>query len=193
MGMLTIKEPFLASVKLKVPNLVIKTVYWEYLYKKVNRNLGNIIQIDDITKGLYKITLNGDIKDFVSYTYDKVLQYMSNRDFIKMEEKHIKMIFLSFLSVSPVYIPYSELEMNGGYSDIVLYPDSRFGINNCQIWELKYLKKGENRQDKIDEAKGQIAKYEADEKFLRISQGMTTYKYIILCTKDNVEIVDMNY
>jgi hypothetical protein len=192
MGMLTIKEPFLASVKLKVSNLVIKTVYWEYLYKKVNRNLGNIIQIDDITKGLYKITLNGDIKDFVSYTYDKVLQYMSNRDFIKMEEKHIKMIFLSFLSVSPVYIPYSELEMNGGYSDIVLYPDSRFGINNCQIWELKYLKKGENRQDKIDEAKGQIAKYEADEKFLRISQGMTTYKYIILCTKDNVEIVDMN-
>jgi hypothetical protein len=192
MGMLTIDEPFLAGVKLKIPNLVIKNIYWEYMYKKINRELGHIMQIGHITKGLYKITQTGDINDFVSYAYDKVLKYMSNRDLIKMDEKHLKMIFLSFLSVSPVYIPYSELEMNGGYSDIVLYPDSRYGVKNAHIWELKFLKKGENRDEKIKEAKEQIRKYENDEKFIRLAEGLEIYKYIIIGTKDTVEIINMN-
>eukprot|EP00831_Metopus_contortus_P031052 TRINITY_DN25392_c0_g1_i2.p2 TRINITY_DN25392_c0_g1~~TRINITY_DN25392_c0_g1_i2.p2 ORF type:complete len:158 (-),score=40.38 TRINITY_DN25392_c0_g1_i2:31-504(-) len=134
----------------------------------------------------------GSIEDFVSYTYDKVLKYLSNRDLIKLEEKHIKMIFLSFLSINAIYIPYSELELNGGYSDIVLYPDTRYGVKNSHIWELKFLKKGEDRDKKIKEAREQIKRYERDEKFMRIAEGTTLFKYIILGTKEGVEILDEN-
>ena len=189
MGMLTIKEPVQALVKLKVPNLVIKELYWKYLYEKIQTELNEPLDVEQIGQSLQKMSQTGDITDFVTYTYDKVLKYISNRDLMGMEEKHIKMIFLSFLSVNNIYIPYSELELNGGYSDIVLYPDSRYGVQNSHIWELKYLKKGETRQEKLDEAREQIKRYEKDEKFLRLDKGTKRFKYIILGTKDGVEIL----
>jgi hypothetical protein len=189
MGMLTIKEPMLMGVKLKIPNLVIKELYWEYLYEKINTQLGNVISMGDIIQSLEMMAKSGDPSDFIHYTYDKVLKYISNRDLMGMEEKHIKMIFLSFLSVNNIYIPYSELELNGGYSDIVLYPDSRYGVKNSHIWELKFLKKNENREKKIQEAGEQILKYERDEKFMRLAKDTKLFKYIILGTKDGVEIL----
>jgi hypothetical protein len=190
MGLLTIKEPVLAMVKLKVPNLVIKELYWEYFYQKIRMELDDTLNIETIGKGLIKLATTGNPDDFVHYTYDKVLKYMSNRDLIQMDEKHLKMIFLSFLSVNMTYIPYSELELNGGYSDIVLYPDTRYGVKNSQIWELKFLKKSNDREDKLKEAREQIKRYETDEKFLRLAEGTQLYKYIILGSKDGVEIVD---
>jgi hypothetical protein len=143
----------------------------------------------DIIQSLEMMAKSGDPSDFIHYTYDKVLKYISNRDLMGMEEKHIKMIFLSFLSVNNIYIPYSELELNGGYSDIVLYPDSRYGVQNSHIWELKFLKKCETRQEKLNEAREQIKRYEKDEKFLRLARGTRLYKYIIVGTKDDVEII----
>jgi hypothetical protein len=189
MGLLTIKEPVQALVKLKVPNLVIKELYWNYLYEKIQTELNEPLDVEQIGQSLQTMSQTGDITDFVTYTYDKVLKYISNRDLMGMEEKHIKMIFLSFLSVNNIYIPYSELELNGGYSDIVLYPDSRYGVQNSHIWELKFLKKNENREKKIQEAREQILKYEWDEKFMRLAKDTKLFKYIILGTKDGVEIL----
>jgi len=191
MGMLTIKGPYLANVKLHVPNLVVKELYWEYLYNSINKELNDTLRVEPIGKALYKMAKTGEITDFVQYTYDKVLKVMSNRDLIKMEEKHIKMIFLSFLSVNAIYIPYSEVELNGGYSDIVLYPDSRYEVNNAQIWELKFLKKGDNRNEKLEEAREQIEKYENDPNFQRLTTNTKVYKYIIIGTKDDVEIINL--
>jgi hypothetical protein len=189
MGMLTIDEPIMANVKLRVPNLVIKEIYWEYIYKKVNRTLGDTIDIYSITKVTQTMAQTGNPKAFIEYAYDKVIKYISNRDLIKMEEKHIKMIFLSFLTMNQVYIPYSELEMNKGYSDIVLVPDTRYGVKNSQIWELKYIKENEDPEQKIKDAQEQIKRYEKDEKFLRLAEGTKIYKYIVLAYKDRVEIV----
>ncbi len=190
MGMLTIDEPILANVKLRVPNLVIKEIYWQYIYRKVNRVLGDTVDIYSITKVTQVLAETGNPKVFIEYAYDKVMQYISNRDLIKMEEKHIKMIFLSFLSMNDIYIPYSELEMNKGYSDIVLVPDTRYNIKNSQIWELKYIKENEKPDEKIKDAKKQIKQYEQDIKFQRLAGGTTVYKYIILAYKDRVEIIE---
>jgi len=190
MGMLTIDEPILANVKLRVPNLVIKEIYWQYIYRKVNRVLGDTVDIYSITKVTQILAETGNPKAFIEYAYDKVMQYISNRDLIKFEEKHIKMIFLSFLSMNEIYIPYSELEMNKGYSDIVLVPDSRYNIKNSQIWELKYIKDKEDPKEKIKEATEQIKRYEQDEKFQRLAAGTKIYKYIILAYKDRVEILE---
>jgi len=192
MGMLTIKEPLQTMVKLIVPNLVIQELYWEYLYNKINDELEGVLNIENIGKTLVEFSETGDPTHFIQYSYDKVRQYLSNRDLIGMEEKHIKMIFLSFLSINNLYIPYSELEMNGGYSDLVLYPDSRYNVKNSHIWEIKYLKKGDNREAKIKEASEQIARYENDDQFKRLSAGTTLYKYIILCSKEKVEVIDRN-
>src|SRR6056297_1878716 len=132
----------------------------------------------------------GEAAPFIQHTYNQVIQYISNRDLIKLEEKHIKMIMMSFLSITQAYIPYSELEMNKGYSDIVLVPDTRYNVQNSQIWELKYIKANENPGEKIKDAKEQIKQYEADKKFQRLAQGTTLFKYIILGYKDKVEILE---
>ncbi|MEA1883785.1 MAG: PD-(D/E)XK nuclease domain-containing protein, partial [Thermotogota bacterium] len=132
----------------------------------------------------------GEAAPFIEYTYNQVLPYLSNRDLIKLEEKHLKMILMSFLSITQAYIPYSEIEMHKGYSDIVLIPDTRYEVTNSQIWELKYIKDKEDPQEKIKEAKDQIKKYEQDQKFQRLAGGTDIYKYIILAYKDRVEILE---
>ena len=95
----------------------IKEIYWQYIYRKVNRALGDTVDIYSITKVTQTLAETGNPKAFIEYAYDKVMQYISNRDLIKMEEKHIKMIFLSFLSMNEIYIPYSELEMGDFLKD----------------------------------------------------------------------------
>ena len=123
MGMLKIDSPIGAVLKLRVPNLVTKELHWEYLYSTINKHLNNTLELEEIITTLQYLADTGNPEKFVTYTYDKVLKYISNRDLIGLEEKHMKMIFLSFLSINNVYIPYSEIELNHGYSDIILYPD----------------------------------------------------------------------
>jgi hypothetical protein len=191
MGMLTIDSPIGAAVKLRVPNLVTKELHWEYLYSTINKHLNNTLELEEIITTLQYLADTGNPEKFVTYTYDKVLKYISNRDLIGLEEKHMKMIFLSFLSINNVYIPYSEIELNHGYSDIILYPDSRYSVKNSQIWELKYVKKDEMPDKKINEAKEQLKRYEQDEKFIRLASDTKLFKYIIVGTFNGVEIIEV--
>jgi len=190
MGLLTIKEAELDEVILKVPNLVIKRIFYEYIRDKYEEKLESYLVTEELNDRLRLMAKTGEAKPFIEYTYNQVFRYLSNRDLIKMEEKHIKMIYMSFLSITQAYIPYSELELNKGYSDIVLVPDSRYGVKNSQIWELKYIKEKENPESKIKEAKEQIQRYEKDEKFLRLSQGTQIFRYILLAYKDHMEILE---
>lgn len=70
-------------------------------------------------------------------------------------------------------------------------PDTRYGVKNFPIWELKYIKEGENPEKKIAEAKEQMKRYEKDKKFIRFSKGTTVYKYILLAYKDRMEVLEV--
>ena len=190
MGLLTIKEKDIDEVIVQIPNLVVKRLFYEYIREKYEESFEDYLVTGEIKDRLRQMVKTGNPKGFIETTYNKVITYLSNRDLIKLEEKHIKMIFLSFLSITQAYIPYSELELNKGYSDIVLVPDTRYNVKNSQIWELKYIKANENPDEKIKDAKEQIKQYEADKKFQRLSQGTTLYKYIVLGYKDRVEILE---
>ena len=39
LGMLTIKQPYMNGVELTIPNYVIKTVYWEYMFQNLRKNI----------------------------------------------------------------------------------------------------------------------------------------------------------
>ncbi|OFI05003.1 hypothetical protein CLOACE_19720 [Clostridium acetireducens DSM 10703] len=47
----------------------------------------------------------------------KILEDLSNRDLMQMDEKHIKMIFLTLLGIDSTYFIQSEAENNKGYVD----------------------------------------------------------------------------
>jgi predicted HTH transcriptional regulator len=66
---------------------------------------------------------------------------------IDFDEKYIKVILLSLLNISPVYIPVSEREVETGYIDIYLERDMRTpDVKYEWILELKYIKKSENQR-----------------------------------------------
>lgn len=142
LGMLTIKEQGPIGTVLKIPNHVIKTIYWEQYFQKINEDYN--IQMQDIRIAVNEMRMYGNIEAFIEYV-KRMLEDLSNRDLIKMDEKHIKMIILTLLGVDGTYFIQSEAENNNGYVDILLERKIQFkNITKFQwLIELKYIKESE--------------------------------------------------
>jgi hypothetical protein len=120
---------------------------------------------------------------------------LSNRDSIKFDEKHLKMIVLTLLYSQNVYFVQSEEENEKKYSDILLrlINQNDFGKYYQYLFELKYIQlsnftkkereeknyfpKSKIFQEKLEQAKKQIEKYEKTEE---ISNMKMLEKYVII-------------
>jgi hypothetical protein len=76
---------------------------------------------------------------------ERVLQLLSNRDSLYLDEEHIKTILLALLYQSPAYFILSEREMDKKYPDILLLERSPYKVNFQHLIELKYCKKGDKQ------------------------------------------------
>jgi Protein of unknown function (DUF1703)./Predicted AAA-ATPase. len=161
LGMLTIKEQGPIGTVLKIPNHVIKTIYWEQYFQKINEDYN--IQMQDIRIAVNEMRMYGNIEAFIEYV-KRMLEDLSNRDLIKMDEKHIKMIILTLLGVDGTYFIQSEAENNNGYVYILLERKIQFkNITKFQwLIELKYIKESERSTlEKVrEEGFKQINNYE---------------------------------
>ena len=83
----------------------------------------------------------------------------------------------------------SELEMNGGYSDILLIPKEKIEERYGVLIEFKYIKKEDYEKDKSiietkkKEAKEQIEKYKKSEDISLIPKMKS---YVVIAIKDEV-------
>lgn len=151
LGMLTIKEQGPLGTVLKIPNYVIKTIYWEQYFQNINEDYN--IQIQNIRIAINEMRMHGDIQPLMELI-KVVLEDLSNRDLIQMDEKNIKMMLLTLLGVDGTYFIKSEYENNNGYADIMLKRKIQFkNITKFQwLIELKYIKESErNTLDKVKE------------------------------------------
>jgi len=89
LGMLTIKEQGPSGTILKIPNYVIRTIYWEQNFQKVNEDYN--IQIKDVRDVVTQMRMHGDIEPLIDMIKD-ILENLSNRDLIQMDEKNVKMM-----------------------------------------------------------------------------------------------------
>ena len=162
LGFLTISKGNLNDVDLVVPNYVIKELYFDFFGEILRNELGYDIDVNEIRNSIRNIAVEGNIKSFVEIVLT-TLNKLSNRDFIKFDEKYIKIIMLTYFMMSKIYYVKSEYEVQNGYIDIVLLPRSGVNAPNNAIFEIKYIKKENFSKDildkKVDEAKGQISKY----------------------------------
>ncbi len=96
--------------------------------------------------------MHGDIQPLVKLL-SNILEDLSNRDLIKMDEKNVKMMLLTLLGVDSTYFIKSEDENNNGYVDIMLKRKIQFkDITKFQwIIELKYIK--ESERDTLEKVK----------------------------------------
>ncbi|MBU3193779.1 ATP-binding protein [Clostridium algidicarnis] len=187
LGMLSIKDQGPLGTVLKVPNYVIKTIYWEQYFQKINEEYN--IQVQDIRIAVNEMRTHGNIEPLVKLIQG-ILEDLSNRDLIQMDEKNIKMMFLTLLGVDSTYFIQSEAENNKGYVDIMLKRKIQFkDITKFQwIIELKYIKESDrNSFEKVkQEGLKQLKGYE-ESKFVQESlerEGLKKVLIIVVGKKD---------
>ena len=161
LGYLTISGENLGRPILKIPNLVMKEIYSDYFFKTISEQAELILKESDYDKILSEIALKGEIKT-ITDTLSMYLQKLSNRDYRNFDEKYVKIIFYCLaMKLNLIYTVKSEMEIDGKYTDILIYPRDRKQDYYSILIEFKYLK--DENKDKLlqkqTEAIKQVIKY----------------------------------
>ncbi|MCS6796566.1 MAG: PD-(D/E)XK nuclease domain-containing protein, partial [Raineya sp.] len=195
LGNLTIKETLPTGIIVfKVPNKVIGDLYWQYYSEILQDYAGLSYFQDDVQIAVSDMALFGDYEKFFNLL-EKLLQNLSNRDFIRFNEKYIKMVMIAYLVHSNIFWVQSEREVaGGGYVDIELFirPNNP-NVHHQFAIELKYLKKEEESQfsEKMQEAKEQILRYYNSDKLLQSKQMLNLLAVVVVKDKIFVEKVSL--
>jgi len=180
LGYLTIDRPYAGMVKLRVPNYVVKELYFSCFEKLLEEEYKYELDISSVQTALTILALEGDNTNLIA-CIETVLSVMSNRDSIKtfrrtqvrgtflMDEKYVKTICFTLCMLSKCYVVESENEANKGYSDIQLLKRPGIDVNFYAMIEFKYLSKADDKEEnilcKLEAAKEQLGRYNDSAKF----------------------------
>ncbi|HBY20403.1 MAG: hypothetical protein A2Y24_06615 [Clostridiales bacterium GWE2_32_10] len=189
LGFLTIKDSIINMVNLQVPNYVIKEMYFDFFGKIIKEEADYDLDIGKLKNAIIKIAQKGEIKEYLEIV-QTTLNKLSNRDFIKFDEKYVKVIMVTYLMMSKIYYVKSEDELGGGYVDIALLPRIGAKTKYNAIFEVKYIKKENYSEEalnkEIEEARGQIRKYTKSQELVDIEKEKNLKKWIVVFCKDEV-------
>ena len=188
LGYLTIVGEKLGRVELKVPNKVMKEIYAEYFLELIEKETELKIEENEYDKILQEIALEGNMDTFVK-TVEKYLKNLSNRDYEKFNEKYVKLLFYSIAMNFDIYDVKSEMEIERGYSDLILSPrEEQKGKGYYSIIiEFKYLKKEEEKKlkDMQESAKEQLERY-CNTRYIKDIKKIS--KYVIIAINDKLYV-----
>ena len=185
LGYLTIEDEVVGFPKLNIPNKVMKELYSEYFLKILKQEI-NIDINDNYTEIAMEIALEGKI-DKIVIMLEEYLKNLSNRDYIKFDEKYVKLIFYCIAMNLKIFRIKSEMEVQRKYPDILLIPkEQNRGYKGVMI-EFKYLKKEEagKLKEKQEEAREQIREYG---KFEEIRELQNIIKYAVVAVNDEIYV-----
>ena len=185
LGYLTIEDEEIGYPKLSIPNSVMKEIYSDYFLKILKDEIKVDIN-ENYTEISKEIALEGKIDKIVEML-GKYLKNLSNRDYIKFDEKYIKLIFFCIAMNLKIFRLKSEMEVQRKYPDILLIPkDQSKGYKGVMI-EFKYLKKDEKDKlkEKQEEARKQIEEYG---EFEEIKDLKNIVKYTVVAVNDEIYV-----
>ena len=185
LGYLTIEGDEVGYPKLNIPNNVMKEIYSDYFLKILREEIKVDIN-ENYSEIAREIAIEGKIDKIVEMlqTY---LKNLSNRDYVKFDEKYVKLIFFCIAMNLKIFRLKSEMEVQRKYPDILLIPkDQSKGYKGVMI-EFKYLKKdeAEKLKEKQEEAKKQIEEYG---NFEEIKELKDIYKYTVVAVNDEIYV-----
>ncbi len=188
LGYLTISGDEVGYPKLRIPNNVMKEIYSDYFLKILREEI-NIDINDNYTEIAREIALGGKI-DKIIEMLKKYLNNLSNRDYVKFDEKYIKLIFYCIAMNLKIFRLKSEMEVQRKYPDILLIPRERDKGYKGVMIEFKYLKKGEENklEEKQKEAKEQIKEYG---EFEEIKELENIHKYTVVAVNDKIYVEEI--
>ena len=186
LGYLTIVGEEFEKPELSIPNRVMKEIYSDYFLKILSQNTDLTVSESDYNEMLREIALEGKIDKIVEML-GKYLKNLSNRDYVKFDEKYIKLIFFCIAMNLKIFRLKSEMEVQRKYPDILLIPkDPSKGYKGVMI-EFKYLKKDEKDKlkGKQEEARKQIEEYG---EFEEIKDLKNINKYTVVAVNDEIYV-----
>jgi hypothetical protein len=145
MGFITITGSLLNRIRYGIPNYVIQKLYYDYFRAEAEQRAQLTLSSRSIEDAVIELALHNNIAPLTEEIH-KALAMFSNRDFMKMDEKHIKAVILTLLYQSEIYFIRSEPEVNNRYPDIMLLERNPFKVEYQFLFELKYSKKKDGDQ-----------------------------------------------
>ena len=185
LGYLTIEDEEVGYPKLNIPNKVMKEIYSDYFLKILRRNIDADIN-ENYTEIAREIALEGKIDKAIEMLKE-YLKNLSNRDYIKFDEKYVKLIFFCIAMNLKIFRLKSEMEIQRKYPDILLIPKDRSKGYKGVMIEFKYLKKEEagKLKEKQEEARKQIEEYKG---FEEIKELENINSYTVVAVNDEIYV-----
>ena len=142
MGFVTISGKTMTQTRFAIPNHVIRELYFQYFKVELEQRNQLTLSNQTLALAIETLALQNDLQPLAE-EMARVLPGLSNRDLIKLDEKHIKTLLLTLLYQFPIYFIHSEREMDRKYPDVLLLERSPFAVKHQHLIELKYAKKGD--------------------------------------------------
>ncbi|MEM8525340.1 MAG: AAA family ATPase [Bacteroidota bacterium] len=195
MGILTIAGSELKELIFRMPNYVIKELYYEYFYHIILERSQIEIHGVDLTAKVKDLGFRNNIQPLVEFT-QSVLTELSNRDKMNFDEKYIKAIFTSIFFTVGVYNIHNEFEVKKsttekGYVDLLLVERPPLKLDYQFAIEIKYLKKAEaNRAEEVkQEAVQQLKNYLQHDDYLKGLEELKAYVVLFVGNEGRFEEV----
>jgi len=96
MGFITINGTVLNEIRYTTPNYVIQKLYYEYFRVEIEQRGQIVVDNRLLNEAVKQLALHNNITPLTE-EINKVLALFSNRDFMNMDEKHIKAVILTLL------------------------------------------------------------------------------------------------
>ncbi|MGB0930967.1 MAG: AAA family ATPase [Chitinophagales bacterium] len=197
-GITTIDRASYTSVFFKMPNYVIKELYYQYFHQiLLERSQVGVDSVDLEEKAL-ALALDNDLQPIIEYT-ESILTELSNRDKMKFDEKYIKIIFTSIFFTARIYTIRNEVEVKKsttekGYADILLIQRPPFPVNYQFVIELKYVKKMDASQaeDVQTAAVTQLKEYLQHDDYLQSIDGLRAYVVMFVGNEGRIKSVEID-
>ena len=189
LGYLTIDGEVFGKPELKIPNKVMKELYSDYFLNILSKETDLVIQESDYNEILKEVALEGKIDKIIDIL-KSYLNNLSNRDYIKFDEKYVKLIFYCIAMNLKIFRLKSEMEVERRYPDILLVPKDRNKGYKSVMIEFKYLKKEEANKlkEKQDEGIKQLKNY-AEMEEIKAIEGLR--KYCIVTVGADVVVTEI--
>jgi len=190
LGYLTITDEEFGLLKFGIPNKVMKEIYTDYFLAIVSQETDFRIGAQEYKEIQQEIALEGKIDKLIEILQN-YLTNLSNRDFIKFDEKYIKIMVYCIGMNLKVYRIKSEMEVNRNYPDLLITPKEAEKHYGSAMIEFKYLKKEDAHllETKQKEAREQIERYAGFEEIKNIEK---LAKYTVVVVNDKVYVEKIN-
>ncbi|MCI5146400.1 MAG: AAA family ATPase, partial [Candidatus Electrothrix sp. AR3] len=188
MGFITIRGTLLSQLRYVIPNYVIQKLYFDYFKTELEQRSQLRMSSHTIENAVAELALHNNIKPLVK-EIDKALALFSNRDFMRMDEKHIKAVILTLLYQSEVYFIQSEAEVNNQYPDILLLERSPIEVRYQFLFELKYSKKKQGEKGMAAKRAEGVEQIRGYQQLVEVQRLPKLKSYLLLTDGSAIEAV----